>query len=84
MPPLNAGGRPVSKLVRDGRGRLWLGGDGLAVLDADGRTLHPLDELPILGRQFKVEALAADAAKADGAIVAIEGRGVVFLSVDKR
>ncbi len=47
-----------------------------------GVTLHPLDDLPMLGRHPKVEALAADAAKADGAIVAIEGRGVVFLSVD--
>ncbi len=81
-PQLNTGGRAVSHLVRDRRGRLWLGGEGLAVLDADGRALHPLDDLPILGRQSKVEALAADAAKADGAIVAIEGRGVVFLSVD--
>ncbi len=84
VPLLNSGGRMVSKLVRDGRGRLWLGGEGLAVLDADGRTLHALDDLPILGRQSKVEALAADAAKADGAIAAIEGRGVVFVSLDGR
>ena len=47
---LNTGGRSVSRLARDGRGRLWLGGEGLAVLDADGKTLHPLDELPMIGR----------------------------------
>ena len=73
----------MSHLVRDGRGRLWLGGEGLAVLEADGKTLHPLDELPKLGRS-KIEALAADPAHADGAIAAVADRGVVFVRVDAR
>ena len=80
-PPLNTGGRAVSHLVRDGRGRLWLGGEGLAVLAADGKTLHPLDALPMLGRS-KVVAVAADPAHPDGAIAAVEGRGVVFVRVE--
>ncbi len=80
---LNTGGRVVSRLVRDGRGRLWLGGEGLAVLDADGKTLHPLDELPMLGRS-KIAAIAADPAHPDGAIAAIADRGVVFVRLDAR
>ncbi len=82
-PALNTGGRVVSRLVRDGRGRLWLGGEGLAVLEADGKTLHPLDELPMLGRS-KIEAIAADPSHPDGAIVAIADRGVVFVRLDAR
>jgi hypothetical protein len=82
-PPLDAGGRPVSHLVRDGRGRLWLGGEGLAVLDGDAKTLHPLDELPIPGRST-IDAMAADPGHPDGAIAAVEDRGVVFVRVDAR
>ena len=83
-PPLNAGGRTVSHLVRDGRGRLWLGGEGLAVLDADGTTLHPLDDLlPMPGRS-KIDAMAADPAHPEGAIAAVENRGVVFVRVGTR
>jgi hypothetical protein len=82
-PQLNTGGRVASHLARDGRGRLWLGGEGLAVLDADGQSLHPLDELPMLGRS-KIEALAADPDHADGAVAAVEGRGVLFVRVDAR
>ena len=80
---LDTRGRSISRLARDGRGRLWLGGDGLAVLDADGRTLHSLDDLPMLGRS-RIEALAADPDHPDGVIAAVEGRGVVFVRVEPR
>jgi hypothetical protein len=82
-PALDAGGRPVTHLVRDGRGRLWLGGEGLAVLESDGKTLHSLDELPLPGRS-KIVAMAADPQHPDGAIAAVEDRGVVFVRVDAR
>ncbi|MHB1555871.1 MAG: NHL repeat-containing protein [Isosphaeraceae bacterium] len=76
---LDTGGRPVTHLARDGRGRLWLGGgQGLVMLGADGKTLHPLDAVPRLGRS-KVEALVADPDHSDGVIAAIADRGVVFL-----
>ena len=81
VPALETGGRSVSRLTRDGRGRLCLGGEGLAVLDVHGRTVHPLDELPMLGR-LTIQALAADPAHPDGAIAAVKGRGVVFVRVD--
>ena len=82
-PALDAGGRPVTHLVRDGRGRLWLGGEGLAVLEADGKTLHSLDELPLPGRS-KIVAMAADPQHPDGAIASVEDRGVIFVRVDAR
>jgi hypothetical protein len=66
-----------------GRGRLWLGGEGLAVFEADGKTLRPLDELPTPGRS-KIDAIAADPAHPDGTIAAVEDRGVVFVRVDAR
>jgi hypothetical protein len=81
-PPLNNGGQVASHLARDGRGRLWLAGEGLVVLEADRKTIHPLDELPMLGRS-KIEALAADPADPDGVLAAIEGRGVVFVRVER-
>lgn len=76
---LDTGGRPVTRLARDGRGRLWLGGDqGLLMVEADGKTLHPLDAVPRLGKA-KVEALLADPDHPEGVIAAIADRGVVFL-----
>jgi hypothetical protein len=80
---VDSGGRSVSRLARDGRGRLWLGGEGLMVLEADGKTLHALDAVPKVGRS-KIEALAADPAHPDGAIAAVAGRGVVFVRVEAR
>jgi hypothetical protein len=45
--------------------------------DADGKTLHPLDDLPMMGHAT-VDALAADPDHTEGVIVALDGRGVVF------
>ncbi len=76
---IDTASRPVTRLARDGRGRLWLGsGQGLMMLEADGRTLYPFDAVPRLGRS-KVEALVADPEHPDGIIAAIADRGVVFL-----
>lgn len=76
---IETGNRPVTRLVRDGRGRLWLGGSqGLLMVEADGKTLHPLDDVPRLGRS-EVEALVADPDHPVGVIAAIADRGVVFL-----
>jgi hypothetical protein len=79
--PINTGGRSISRIRRDGRGRLWLGGDGLAVVEAGGTVVHSLDDLPMLGRA-KVDAIAADPDHPDGVIAALGEHGVVFVRVD--
>ncbi len=82
--PINTGGRSIARICRDGRGRLWFGGEGLAVVDAGGGKMPvPLDDLPMMGRA-KIDALAADPDHPDGIIAAIDGRGVVFVRVDGR
>ena len=81
--PIDLGARTVSRICRDARGRLWLAGEGLAVVEAVGKTIYPLDDLPMLGRAG-VDALAADPEHPDGVIAAIRGRGVVFVRVDVR
>ena len=70
----------MSHLCRDGRGRLWLAGQGLAVVEAAGKAPVPLDEVPMIGRTT-INALAADPEHADGVIAALSERGVVFVRV---
>jgi hypothetical protein len=70
----------VTSLCRDGLGRLWVGGEGLAVWEPQSARLHSLDELPMLG-QSPVSALAAEAGAPDGIAAVLEERGVVFLRV---
>jgi len=72
----------VRLLARDGLGRLWLGGDGLWRVSADGKTLDSLEGLPMLGRRTRVESLAADPARPDGLAVGLGDRGVVLLRVE--
>jgi hypothetical protein len=94
--PLPAPERPVTMLCRDGRGRLWLGGAGLWMAEADGKTLHPFDALPMIGRpavpapdvpsmwrRFAVTALAADPKRDDGIIAALGERGVAFVQATR-
>ncbi len=78
--PIDTGGRSIARICRDGRGRLWLGGDGLAVVEAGGKAPQWLDDLPMMGRST-VDALAADPEHADGVIAAVRERGVVFVRV---
>jgi hypothetical protein len=73
-------GRAVSALSRDGLGRAWLAGDGIWLVDPDGKRLHPCDSLPMLGKT-RVVALAADRDHRDGVIASIGRRGVVFVRV---
>ena len=73
----------VSSLCRDGLGRLWLAGAGLAMIEADGKALHAFDALPMMGRSA-VAALAADAGHDDGVAVAMESRGVVLVRALKQ
>lgn len=78
--PLPDPGRPVTSLARDGLGRVWIGGDGLWLVDPDGKALHDAAAVPMLGRS-SVTALAADPGRRDGVIVSLGIRGVVFVRV---
>ncbi len=78
--PLPSPERAVKRLARDGSGRLWLGGEGLWMVDGEGR-LHDLAPVPMVGRS-EVVALARDAGRRDGVIVSLGTRGVAFLRVE--
>ncbi len=70
--------RKVSRLCRDHLGRLWVGGDGVAMVEADGKTVHTFDAVPMLGRSA-ISALAPDPAQPDGIVAGMGDRGVLFL-----
>ena len=78
--PLPATGFPVRRLARDGLGRIWLGGDGLGMIDAKGRFQN-LAEVPMVGRSA-VAALVANPTQREGVVVSFGVRGIVFLQVD--
>jgi hypothetical protein len=80
--PLPSPGRSVKRLARDGFGRLWLCGEGLWMVDTEGR-LHDLASVPMVGHSA-VSALAADPEHKDGAIVSLGVRGVALLRVESK
>ena len=76
-------GAPAAKLTqacRDSRGRLWVGGKGLWVLE-DGRFRSLNDSLPMMGLAT-VAALEADPEHPGGVIVSLGSRGVVHVQAD--
>ncbi len=77
-PAIETGGRQVARLCRDTLGRLWLGGDRLTLIEADGKTIRTLDGLPMVG-ESAIVARGADSSQPGGIIAALEGRGVVFV-----
>ncbi|WP_254053384.1 hypothetical protein [Singulisphaera sp. GP187] len=69
----------VNTLIRDGLGRLWLGGKyGVAMVEAGGKTLETFDRVPGIGGR-EVYALAPDPHHEDGVIVALGSRGAAFI-----
>jgi hypothetical protein len=72
-------GRPITSLAPDGLGRVWLGGEGLWMVDREGK-LHDCGALPMIGRT-NVVTLAADPGHRDGVIASLGARGVVFVRV---
>ncbi len=75
--------QPVTTLVRDRRGRLWLGGKGLSLFDPATNALETLESVPAVGRNA-VYALAPDPSREDGVIVALGPRGVAFVRAGQR
>ena len=66
-------------LARDGGGRLWLAGDGLAVVSR-GRIID-LSRLPPLAG-VDVIAMIADPHRRDGVIVSLGERGLLYVGTD--
>ena len=70
---------PATRLVRDGLGRLWMGGaSGLWLAEVGAKAAEAFDRVPIV-RRNEVQALAQDPQHADGVIVALGSQGVVFI-----
>jgi hypothetical protein len=70
---------PIRFLARDGRGRVWLGGDGVWLVHEQGGPPVALDLVPGIGRRATT-ALTPDPDNNDGIIVGI-GPGVVLVRV---
>jgi len=71
--------QPATIVARDGRGRLWLGGErGLWMAEPGAKHAEAFNRVPWLGRTA-VEALCRDPRHDDGVIVALGVRGVVFI-----
>ena len=70
--------REVWSLVRDGSGRIWMGGEGLWLV-AD--KLIPLDEVPHVS-SLQVWSLEANPGDPHGVIVSPRGNPTLFVSVD--
>jgi hypothetical protein len=76
--PFAPPGGEVLALCRDGRGRIWLAGSGLWMVDAKG-VVHDLGKLTRYGA---AQAIGADSADATGVIVALVGRGILFVRAE--
>ncbi|WP_165069846.1 ligand-binding sensor domain-containing protein [Paludisphaera rhizosphaerae] len=71
--------KKLRALARDGRGRLWLGGDqGLFLAVAGAKSVEAFDAIPEF-HGVEALALAADPAHADGVIASLGARGVAFV-----
>lgn len=70
----------VQAVCRDGRGRIWLAGSGLWIVDATG-AVHDLGALNRYG--VAARAIGADTADATGVIVALDGRGVLRVRAER-
>jgi hypothetical protein len=79
-PPVPEPERRVDLLCRDGLGRVWMAGEGVWIVDPDGKRLHDGEAIPMIGGG-KVVAIAADPKRRDGVILSLGSRGVVFVQV---
>jgi len=70
----------ITRLCRDGMGRLWLGGPGLWMIDQKAKLAHDFSELPMTGSLCDVVAFAVDPRRKDAVIVSLGLRGILFLS----
>jgi hypothetical protein len=69
----------VRALCYDGRGRTWLAGSSVWMVDAEGKV-HDLGKLARYG--VVAHAIGADSTDATGMVVALGTRGVLFVRAD--
>ncbi|WP_337177510.1 hypothetical protein [Paludisphaera sp.] len=70
---------PTSVLVRDGLGRLWLGGEhGLRLAALGAKAVESFAAVPSIG-ESEILALAPDPDNPDGVIASLGSRGVAFI-----
>jgi hypothetical protein len=69
----------VRALCRDGRGRTWLAGSSIWMVDAKGKV-HDLGKLSRYG--VMAHAIGADGNDATGVIVGLGKRGVLFVRAE--
>jgi hypothetical protein len=83
-PNIDVEGRQIRRICRDGLGRLWIAGTGLALMHEKGNKAEQLDDaLPIVG-DWNIVAISPDPERPGGIFFAIEGRGVVAVQVAAR
>src|SRR5262249_10061605 len=76
--------KKVRSLCRDGKGRLWLAGEGVGMLDRGGK-LHTLESVPLIGGSIgQIGPLGADREQGSGVIVSLGRRGVLVLRADMK
>jgi len=77
--PFAAPNGVVRALCRDGRGRIWLAGSSLWMVDAKGKV-YDFSKLNRYGAM--AHAIGADSKNADGVIAALGWRGVLFVRAE--
>ena len=83
-PKIDLAGREARRMCRDGLGRLWIAGTGLALIHAGGEKVDQFDDvLPMVGDR-NIVAMSPDPDRQGGIFFAIEGRGVVAVQVAAR
>jgi hypothetical protein len=75
--------QPATTLVRDARGRLWLGGRGLWLLDAGSTSLEAFDRVPWISHR-QIDDIEPDPLEPDGVIAALGSGGVAFVRAGQK
>ena len=70
-------------LIKLRRGRLWLGGNGLWLLDAGGTSLEAFDRVPWISHR-QILDIEPDPHELDGVIAALGSSGVAFIKAGNK
>jgi hypothetical protein len=81
FPDFKAPSAKVRALCRDGKGRVWLAGGGIWMVDGAG-TVHSFEKITLIGGP--VWTVGADSDCDEGVIVSLGRRGVLILRTEAR